>query len=142
MARQAHIVHEPLFHIAKRDDCGLVRAWAVRLAAFALSLVVCGGVIVALTGLNPLEVYGGIIDGAVGTGKRLWNTLRDTLTLLLVAVAITPAFRMRFWNVGGEATLLICSFYSCNILFNTPLNHYTFATHKADRHNSIIHIYP
>jgi len=107
MARNIHGAHEPLMHISKREDCGLLRACLVRLAAILLALVVCGIVIVALTGLNPVQVYAGIIDGAVGSNRRLWVTIRDTLALLLVAVAITPAFKMRFWNVGGEGQVLI-----------------------------------
>ena len=107
MAREIHGVHEPLVHIAKREDCGFLRACLVRLAAIALALIVCAGVIYALTGLNPVEVYAGVIDGAVGSNRRLWVTIRDALALLLVAVAITPAFKMRFWNVGGEGQVLV-----------------------------------
>ena len=107
MARTTHGSHEPMIHISKREECSLLRAVLVRLAAIALALVVCGVVIVALTGLNPLQVYAGIIDGAVGSSRRFWVTIRDTLALLLVAVALTPAFRMRFWNIGGEGQVLI-----------------------------------
>ena len=52
-------------HISKRDEIEMWKAWAIRGAAVLLSLVVCAGVIVALTGLNPLEVYKGVFDGAV-----------------------------------------------------------------------------
>ena len=107
MSNNNHGVREPLFHISRRQDYSLWLAVFVRLAAILLALVVCGVVIVALTGLNPVEVYAGIIDGAVGSSRRLWVTIRDTLALLLVAVAITPAFKMRFWNIGGEGQVLI-----------------------------------
>ena len=107
MASNIHGVREPLFHISRRQDHSLLLALGVRLVAILLALVVCGVVIVAMTGLNPVEVYAGIIDGAVGSSRRLWVTIRDTLALLLVAVAITPAFKMRFWNVGGEGQVLI-----------------------------------
>ena len=107
MARNVHGVREPLFHISKREESSLIRAILVRLAAIALALLVCAGVIFALTGLNPLQVYAAVIDGAVGSNRRLWVTIRDALALLLVAVAITPAFRMRFWNVGGEGQILV-----------------------------------
>ena len=83
------------------------KAWAIRLGAVLLSLVVCAGVIYALTGLNPLEVYKGIFDGAVGTKRRTWMTIRDTLVLLCIAIGITPAFKMRFWNIGAEGQVLI-----------------------------------
>ena len=101
---------------ARRAACAL--AIGVRLAAIALALVVCGVVIVALTGLNPVEVYAGIIDGAVGSSRRLWVTIRDTLALLLVAVAITPAFKMRFWNVGGEGQVLIGATATAAVMIN------------------------
>lgn len=44
---------EPLMHISKRDEIDMWKAWAIRLGAVLLSLVVCAGVIYALTGLIP-----------------------------------------------------------------------------------------
>ncbi|NNJ32621.1 ABC transporter permease [Lacrimispora defluvii] len=98
---------EPVFQMTKRDAIEPWKAWMIRLIAVALSLVVCAGVIIALTGLNPVEVYKGIFDGAVGTKRRAWMTIRDTLVLLCIAVGITPAFKMRFWNIGAEGQILI-----------------------------------
>lgn len=118
MSGNNHSLHEPLVHISKREECSFVRACLVRLAAIALSLVVCAGVIFALTGLNPIQVYAAIIDGAVGSNRRLWVTLRDALVLLLVAVAITPAFKMRFWNVGAEGQVLIGALATAAVMIN------------------------
>ena len=98
---------EPLMHISKRDGIETWKAWAIRMIAVLLSLAVCAVVIVALTGLNPMEVYKGIFDGAVGTKRRMWMTIRDTLVLLCIAIGITPAFKMRFWNIGAEGQVLI-----------------------------------
>ena len=98
---------EPLMHISKRDGIETWKSWLIRIIAVLLSLVVCAGVIVALTGLNPIEVYKGIFDGAIGTKRRAWMTIRDTLVLLCIAVGITPAFKMRFWNIGAEGQVLI-----------------------------------
>ena len=93
-------------HIAKREALPFWRAWGIRLCAVILGLLVCAGVIVLLTGLNPLEVYSGLVSGAVGTGRRLWVTIRDTMILLLIAVGLAPAFKMRFWNTGAEGQVL------------------------------------
>ena len=65
-------VKEPLMHISKRDGIEPYKAWLIRLAAVLISLIVCAGVIFALTGLNPIEVYKGVFDGAVGTKRRVW----------------------------------------------------------------------
>ena len=118
MMSKLHGIREPLFHISKRDECGFLKACLIRLAAIALALVVCAIVIYSLTGLNPVEVYRGIIDGAVGSNRRLWVTIRDALALLCIAVAITPAFRMRFWNIGAEGQTLIGGLATAAVMIN------------------------
>ena len=85
---------EPMFRIAKRSDISRKKAVLVRIIAFILALVVCGIFVFILTKENPFSVYLGMIDGAVGTARRIWNTLRDTMILLAVALAITPAFKI------------------------------------------------
>ena len=110
--------HEPLMHISKRDHISPVHAWLIRLAAVVLALFVCAAVIYGLTGLNPAEVYAGIIDGAVGTNRRLWVTIRDALVLLCIAVALTPDFKMRFWNIGAEGQVLIGGVASMLLMVN------------------------
>lgn len=98
---------EPLVHISKREEMPLAKAVMVRLVAVLLSLIVCAFVIFILTKLNPVEVYKAIFDGAVGTSRRSWVTIRDSLILLCVAIGLTPAFKMRFWNIGAEGQILM-----------------------------------
>ncbi len=94
-------------HIVKRDGVSFGRGVLVRLAAVLLALIVCAVVIIALTGMNPLSVYAGIWDGAVGTSRRMWVTFRDAAILLCIGFAVLPAFRMRFWNIGAEGQVLV-----------------------------------
>ena len=98
---------EPMVRIAKRSDISGKKSWIIRIIAIVLALIVCGVFIFAITKTNPLEVYMGMIDGAIGTSRRTWNTLRDTMILLAVSLAITPAFKMRFWNIGAEGQILV-----------------------------------
>lgn len=98
---------EPVAHISKRDEMPFLKAVAVRLIAVLLSLVVCAVVIYGLTKLDPVEVYKAIFSGAVGTTRRSWVTIRDSLILLCVAIGLTPAFKMRFWNIGAEGQILV-----------------------------------
>lgn len=97
----------PLLRIAKRDSIGRPQAYLIRAAAVLLSLIVSGLFIFAVTKLNPVEVYKGIYDGAFGTPKRFWVTIRDTMMLLCVGVGLAPAFKMRFWNIGAEGQILV-----------------------------------
>ena len=94
-------------HMKKRDAISPVKAWGIRIIAVILSLIVCALVIVALVHQNPLEVYSGIINGAAGNERRLWVTIREMLVLLLIAVGLTPAFKMKFWNIGAEGQILM-----------------------------------
>lgn len=93
--------------ISKRDSISLGKACLIRVVAIILALLVCAVVIFALTHLNPVQVYGSIIDGAVGTSRRCWMTIRDTMVLLCIAIGLTPAFKMRFWNIGAEGQVLM-----------------------------------
>ncbi|HBD86012.1 MAG TPA: ABC transporter permease, partial [Clostridiales bacterium] len=97
---------EPLFHLVKRDGVSVWRAWAIRLIAFLASLVICGLIIFAIVKLNPLKVYAAMWEGAFGTNKRVWVTIRDSMALLCIGVGLAPAFKLRFWNIGAEGQIL------------------------------------
>ena len=98
---------EPWLRMSKRGELlPAGKAWSIRLLAFFLSLVVSGIFIAAVSGLNPAAVFATMLDGAVGTNKRAWVTIRDAMTLLCIAVGLAPAFKMRFWNIGAEGQIL------------------------------------
>lgn len=98
---------EPFVRMTKRDTISRGKAWSIRAVAVLLSLAVAAVVIVAATKQNPIQVYLGIIDGAIGTNRRVWVTIRETVVLLCIAVGLTPAFKMRFWNIGAEGQILM-----------------------------------
>ena len=96
----------PLFHIVKRKSLPWYAAWGIRAGAIVLALLVCAVVTTLLTGENPLQVYSTILRGAFGTPRKIWALLQNMAILLCVSLAVTPAFRMRFWNIGGQGQLL------------------------------------
>ena len=96
-----------MFHMSKRESITLGKRIMIYVAAILLALIVCAAVIVGLVHMNPLGVYKAIFDGALGSSRRIWITIRDTLVLLCIAVGLAPAFKMRFWNIGAEGQVLI-----------------------------------
>ena len=110
-------VREPLFHIVKRDTIAWYKAWAVRAAAVLVSLVVCAVLITILSGKNPIEVYKAMFDGAFGTKRRVWALLQELVILLCVALAVTPAFKMQFWNIGAEGQVLMGGLATATLMF-------------------------
>ncbi|MDD6678423.1 MAG: ABC transporter permease [Firmicutes bacterium] len=113
----------PLFHITKRKALPWYGAWLIRGAAILMALVVCAVVTTALTGENPIEIYKTIWKGAFGTQRKIWILGQNIAILLCVSLAVTPAFKMHFWNVGGEGQILIggLATAACMILLGDKL---------------------
>ena len=98
--------HDPWIRIAKRNGMPWYKSWAVHLIAIALALIICAFVIVMLTGYNPLDVYKVMINGTFGTSRKVWSMLQKLSMLLCISLAVTPAFKMKFWNIGAEGQAL------------------------------------
>lgn len=123
MSSNVKHVREPLFHIAKRDALPFWLSWLIRILSVVAALIACAAVTVILTGENPISVYATMIDGAIGTERRIWSLLQNTAMLLCVSLAVTPAFKMKFWNIGAEGQVLIggLATAACMILFGNKL---------------------
>jgi len=114
---------EPLFHIIKRSSIKWYAAWSIRIASIIVALIVCAVVTMFLAKINPLKVYATMWNGAFGTSSRFWNLLQSLAMLLCVSLAVTPAFKMRFWNIGAEGQVLIggLATAACMIVFGGKL---------------------
>lgn len=98
---------QSLFHIAKRGTLPWYISVAIRGCAILLALIVCALVTMFMTGENPISIYGTIFHGAFGTVRKTWVTFQNLAVLLGISLAVTPAFKMRFWNIGAEGQVLI-----------------------------------
>lgn len=93
--------------IVKREPMAWYLGLAVRAAAVVIALLVSAVVIMALTGKNPIQVYSSMISGAFGSELRIWSLAQNVAILLCVSLAVTPAFKMKFWNIGAEGQVLV-----------------------------------
>lgn len=118
--------HEPLFHITKRAAIPFWQSWIIRILSIVAALAVCAVVTVLLTGENPFAVYATMFEGAFGTKRRIWALMQNVAMLLCVSLAVTPAFKMKFWNIGAEGQALIggLATTACMILFGDQLPSY------------------
>lgn len=97
---------ESPLYITKRTTVPLWLQIVVRIVAILVALIVCGIVTKVLTSDDPLSIFATILHGAVGEG-RLLVTIHGIAILLCISLAVTPAFKMRFWNIGAEGQVLI-----------------------------------
>lgn len=98
---------EPLLHVTKREEVSAKKRWMIRAIALVAALIVCGILTTLVTGLNPIKVYATFIQGAFGSARKTWVTLQNLSILLIISLALTPAFMMKFWNIGGEGQVLM-----------------------------------
>ena len=103
MAKQTR---EPLIHISKRGALRWYQSWAIRGGAVLVAMVFCALITTLVTGQNPLSVYSTIFDASFSTARRTWILAQSVSILLCVGLALIPAFRMRFWNLGGDGQML------------------------------------
>ena len=117
-------VHAQRVQISKRAALPKWQAWIIRLVSVLASLIVCALIIVMFTGDNPFAIYATMFKGAVGTSRRVWSLLQGVAMLLCVSLAVTPAFKMRFWNIGAEGQVLMggLATAACMILFGNSMS--------------------
>lgn len=109
--------------MTKRKALHWTAAWRIRLIAILISLVLCALITMVTTGLNPIQMYVTMFKGAFGSARRMWILGKDIAILLCISLALTPAFRMRFWNLGGEGQILMGALAtaSCMILLGDKI---------------------
>jgi len=108
------------FKITKREDLPKNKIILIRIISVALSLVFAGLVIAAL-GYDPVSVFTSIIDGALGTKIRIQQTTLKAVPLLITSLGILVAFKMKFWNIGGEGQIMMGAFAAAFVALNFDL---------------------
>ena len=97
---------EPFVHLTKRKTIStgykvLIKACAVTLAAL---------IIILIAKLTTKESLGSIFkfvkSGAFGSSFSIEETFKDVAILLGISIALAPAFKMRFWNIGAQGQVL------------------------------------
>lgn len=92
--------------ITKRDDLPKNKAIFIRSAAVILSLI-CAGLVMLIFDLDPIKIYTEIIKGSLGTEMRIKQTIIKAIPLVITSLGILVAFKMKFWNIGGEGQIVM-----------------------------------
>lgn len=108
----------PLFHISKRMDVRRPRAYLMRGISILIAFIIIGLVSWGLLKENPFDVYAALFDGAFGSSRKIWSMLQELAILLTIGLALAPAFRMRFWNLGGDGQVLAGCIAAAAVLIN------------------------
>lgn len=91
--------------IEKRQSLSRAAVVLVPVVSFLVSLFL-GALLLWASRVNPFETYVAMASGAFGA-QNFTETLVKAIPLMLTGLAISIAFRMRFWNIGAEGQLVL-----------------------------------
>lgn len=83
----------------------MLRAAVVPVLAVVVALLI-GGVIIAISGANPLQAYGALLRGSLGSAQALGRTLAKATPLIFGGLAVSLAFKAGLFNIGAQGQLL------------------------------------
>ncbi|MGN6306286.1 MAG: ABC transporter permease [Mesorhizobium sp.] len=82
------------------------------LVAIVVTLILCSGLIV-LAGAGVADAYGVMFKASLGDSYAITETLVRAAPMIFTGLAVTLAFRAKFWNIGAEGQLLAGAMASC-----------------------------
>jgi len=112
-----------MFRIAKKDELPKWKSLLVRTASI-LSGITLACLMIALLGYDPFATLSALILGSFGSQNALANTITIAIPLAITSLGLAIAFRMKFWNIGGEGQIIMgcvaATYISHNMPENTP----------------------
>ncbi len=108
-----------MIHIIAKNAPSRLRENLTRLAAVGAALL-ASAIIMVFMGYNPIDVYGKIIAGSLGTAYRFRETVHKAIPLTVLSLGTAVAFRMKFWNIGAEGQFYLGAFGASLVAFSFP----------------------
>lgn len=115
--KQAKTVKEQLFHIVKKNAMPLWQRILIKAGGLLLGFLISGLLVTALTGQSPLRLYKSLFEGNFGQEIRVWKMLQETALLLGIGLALLPAFKMKFWNLGADGQVLMSALVTAGLMY-------------------------
>ncbi|MBC7765447.1 MAG: ABC transporter permease, partial [Hyphomonadaceae bacterium] len=108
-----------MLRIVKKQMPSPLKVAGIRTVAVLLSLLTAAA-LVALLGYDPIKVYTQMILGALGSPYRFTEVLNKAIPLCIIALGISIAFRMKFWNIGAEGQIIMGAFCASFLALKFP----------------------
>ena len=118
MKKNKNNLKEPFVRIVKRDNIKVQKVILIYVLAVICGLLLSSLISVMFSQKGLGDFFKSLFTGALGSERKIWLLLQDTSLLLGTSMALLPAFKMKFWNLGGNGQILVgclaaiaCMFY-------------------------------
>lgn len=95
------------------------KQFAYRVGAVLIALAT-GAVFLAVMGFSPAAIYAKMFGGALGTRYGITETVVKAIPLMLAALGVSVAFRMKLWNIGAEGQIYMGAFAASWVALSFP----------------------
>ena len=96
----------PFCRAQRNLDISKRTTWLIKIGGILGGFILCALVCTILKPGTFLDFFQKLAYGSFGSSLRLMAFLEETALLLIISLALTPAFRMKFWNIGAEGQVL------------------------------------
>ena len=104
---KTHETREPFMRVVKRPPLPFWHSWLIRGASVVAAFLFCALLSVILVGASPSDFFSSMFEGSFGNSIYAWKFFKNVAVLLCISLAVTPAFRMKFWNIGANGQVLV-----------------------------------
>ena len=105
--KKNNVKKEPLVHLTRLPDPKARHYWISKLVSVVVALLICALITNAMEPGSFGKFFVYLNTGIFSSKLQILRLFQDTAILLLIALALTPAFKMKFWNIGAEGQVLI-----------------------------------
>ncbi|ADL51144.1 ABC transporter permease [Clostridium cellulovorans] len=95
-----------MIRFIKREDIKKGTELKIRAVAIILALLLAAIFLIFLN-FNPISVFAAMFKGAFGSPRRIGETIEKAIPILIAALGCGVAFKMKYWNIGGEGQILM-----------------------------------
>lgn len=90
-------------------------------AVIVVAALLLGALFIAFAGESPLECYGVMLEGALGSMSRISEIMIKMVPLMIMALGVSIAFRAKLWNIGAEGQMIVGAITSAVVGLYIPL---------------------
>ena len=101
---------ERIIRLSRRPSIEWWQRVIITAVAIVVAFLMCGIISTIAAPGSFLDFYEMFFSGAFVSTDSLLTVFWNAAFLFLIAVALTPAFKMRFWNIGAEGQCLMGGF--------------------------------
>ncbi len=103
-----------MIRLERRSSLPLGRRVAI-LTLAVITGVLFSGLLIWLSGYDPVKAYREIVQGSFGGGYALSQMVAASIPLAIIALGTAVAFRVQLWNIGGEGQFYMGAFAATGV---------------------------